>query len=214
VTVRVLLADDHPPTRADVREWLEADGRFEVVAEVADAPQAIESALQERPDLCLLDVRMPGTGAAAAWEIHARLPEAKIVMLTVSDDDDDLFAALRAGASGYLLKDIDPERLPHALDDVMSGRAAMPRDLVSRLIGEFRDRGPRRRAAVSAGSGTELTSREWQVLDLMRQGLSTAEIGRRLFLSQTTVRTHIAAVVKKLGVDSREAAVRLFDEQR
>jgi DNA-binding NarL/FixJ family response regulator len=212
VTVRVLVADDHAPTRADVRETLEADGRFVVCAEAPDAPAAIEAAVRERPDICILDVRMPGTGAAAAWEIHARLPETRIVMFTVSDDDDDLFAALRAGAVGYLLKDIAPERLPHALADVAEGRAAIPRDLVSRLIGEFRDRGPRRRASVAA-SAPELTSREWQVLDLMRQGLSTGEIARRLFLSQTTVRTHIAGIVKKLGVADREAAVRLFQDR-
>jgi DNA-binding NarL/FixJ family response regulator len=209
--VRVLLADDHAPTRADVRECLEASERYTVCAEAADAAGAIEAAVGERPDLCILDVRMPGTGAAAAWEIHARLPETKIVMLTVSDEDDDLFAALRAGAEGYLLKDIDPRRLPHALDDVLAGRAAMPRHLVSRLIGEFQDRGPRRRTPLANATPAELTSREWQVLDLLRQGLTTVEIARRLYLSQTTVRTHIAAVVKKLHVADREAAVRLFE---
>jgi DNA-binding NarL/FixJ family response regulator len=208
---RVLLADDHAPTRADVRQWLEESRRYAVCGEAADAAAAIELAVRERPDLCILDVRMPGGGAAAAWEIHARLPEAKIVMLTVSDDDDDLFAALRAGASGYLLKDIDPSRLPNALDDVLAGRAAMPRDLVARLIGEFRDRGPRRRATVQVSTDAELTSREWQVLDLLRQRLTTVEIAKRLFLSQTTVRTHIASIVKKLGVPDREAVVRLFD---
>jgi DNA-binding NarL/FixJ family response regulator len=208
-----MLADDHAPTRADVRQCLEESGRYDVCGEAADAAAAIDLAVAERPDVCLLDVRMPGGGAAAAWEIHARLPETKIVMLTVSDDDDDLFAALRAGASGYLLKDMNPSRLPHAVDDVLEGRAAIPRDLVARLVGEFRDRGPRRRATVSVKTDAELTSREWQVLDLMRNGLTTVEIARRLFLSQTTVRTHIASVVKKLGVADRDAAVRLFGEQ-
>ena len=210
MSVRVLVADDHAPTRADLRETLEEGGRFVVCAEAADAPGAIEAAVRERPQLCLLDVRMPGTGVAAAWEIHARLPETKIVMLTVSADNDDLFAALRAGAAGYLLKDTDPSRLPHALEDVLEGRAAMPRDLVARLIGEFRDHGPRRRSAV-AESAPQLTSREWQVLDLLREGLTTAEIARRLFLSQATVRTHVAAVVRKLGVTDRDAAVQLFE---
>ncbi|HSL63620.1 MAG TPA: response regulator transcription factor, partial [Gaiellaceae bacterium] len=104
MTPRVLLADDHPPTREDIRRTLESDGRFEVCAVAADAAGAVDAATRERPDLCVLDIRMPGNGIAAAWEITARLPETKVVMLTVSRDDDDLLAALRAGASGYLLK--------------------------------------------------------------------------------------------------------------
>ena len=106
--VRVLLADDHVPTRHDIRRALEADSRFVVCAEAGDAPAAIEAAVRETPDICVLDVRMPGSGVAAAWEISSRLPQTKIVMLTVSSDDTDLFASLRAGASGYLLKDMDP----------------------------------------------------------------------------------------------------------
>ncbi len=108
----------------------------------SNASEAVDAATRERPDLCLLDIRMPGSGIAAAWEITARLPETKVVMLTVSRDDDDLFAALRAGASGYLLKDTDPARLAHALDDVLAGEAAIPRSLVARLAEEFRERGP------------------------------------------------------------------------
>ena len=102
--LRVLIADDHAPTRDDVRRALEGDQRFDICASAADAAEAVQSAVRERPDVCLLDVRMPGSGLAAAWEIAARLPQAKIVMLTVSDEDTDLFAALRAGAHGYLLK--------------------------------------------------------------------------------------------------------------
>jgi DNA-binding NarL/FixJ family response regulator len=179
--VHVLIADDHAPTREDVRMALEQDARFAVVAEAPDAFGAIEAAVREQPDLVLLDIHMPGGGVRATWEISARLPKAKVVMLTVSRDDRDLFAALQAGASGYLLKEMDPARLPHALADVLEGRAALPRALVARLIDQFRDRAPRRRAVVGGDLGdARLTSREWQVLDLMRKELPTSEIARRL----------------------------------
>jgi DNA-binding NarL/FixJ family response regulator len=210
-SVRVVIADDHAPTRQDIRIALERDPRFEVVADVPDAFAAIESAVRERPDVCLLDIHMPGGGVAATWEISARLPQTKIVMLTVSRDERDLFAALRAGAAGYLLKDMDPRRLPHALDDVVRGMAAMPRRMVAQLMDEFRDRGPRRRTAVAEGLEAQLTSREWQVLDLARQDLSTSEIARRLVLSPVTVRSHINSIVKKLGVPDRHALVRRFE---
>ena len=111
---KVLLADDHAPVRAGVRGTLECDG-FVVCAEVADAPSAIEAALRERPDIVLMDINMPGNGIEATREIARQLPETAIVMLTVSRADADLFDALCAGASGYLLKDIDPARLPAAL---------------------------------------------------------------------------------------------------
>lgn len=210
---RVLIADDHAPTRGDLREVLEEDGRFEVCAEAADAPAAVDAALRERPDLCILDIKMPGRGVAAAWEITARLPGTKIVMFTVSDEDGDLFAALRAGAAGYLLKGTDPERLPHALQDVVEGSSALPPALVARLLSEFRDRGPRRRAVVGDETGPQLTSREWQVLELLRHELTTAEIARRLVLSQATVRTHVAAILHKLDVPDRASAVRLFKDR-
>ena len=170
--VRVLIADDHAPTRSDVRDALEESGRFAVCAEAADAAAAVEAAVRERPELCVLDVRMPGGGVAAVWEIAARLPETKIVMLTVSADDGDLFAALRAGADGYLLKNTDLGPLPQALEDVLEGRAAIPPALVARLVSEFRDRRPRRRSILARDDGPQLTSREWQVLDLMRQELA------------------------------------------
>jgi DNA-binding NarL/FixJ family response regulator len=209
--VRVLVADDHPPTRFDVRREIERDPRFEVCAEVADAPAAIEAATRTRPHLGLLDIHMPGGGIAATWEITARLPTTKIVMLTVSRDDADLFAALRAGASGYLLKDMDLERLVPELENVLLGEAAIPPNLVARLVDEFRDRGPRRRATIET-PGPRPTSREWQVLDLLRQGLSTAEMAKRLYLSRATVRTHIASILKKLRVPDRDSAVRLLEQ--
>ena len=212
--VRVVIADDHAPTREDVRIALEEDPRFVVVAEAPDAFGAIEAAVREQPELCLLDVHMPGGGAKATWEISARLPTTKIVMLTVSRDDTDLFAALQAGAAGYLLKDMDPARLPHALADVLEGRAALPRALVARLIDEFRDRSPRRRTVVGGeDAGSRLTSREWQVLDLMRQDLSNSQIARRLSLSPVTVRTHVNSILKKMDAPDRETLLRTLDER-
>ena len=203
--VRVLIADDHAPTRADMREAIERNGRFVVCAEAADGSSAVEAALRERPDLCLLDIRMPGTGGIAATrEITTRLPATKVVMITVSLDDDDLLNALRAGAVGYLLKDIDPDRLPFALNDALEGGAPIPRRLVSRLVSEFRDHGPRRRPVVTE-PGYDLTSREWEVLNLLREGKSTAQIASMLFVSTATVRSHVAAVLRKLHLPDREA---------
>jgi DNA-binding NarL/FixJ family response regulator len=151
---------------------------------------------------------MPGGGVRAAWEISARLPQATIVMLTVSSEDRDLFAALQAGASGYLVKDMDFMRLPHALADVLQGRAALPRALVARLIEQFRDPSARRRAVVANPAEARLTSREWQILDLMRQELPTIEIARRLVLSPITVRTHVNSILKKLRAPDRETLLR------
>jgi DNA-binding NarL/FixJ family response regulator len=210
---RVLIADDHAPTRSDIRRTLDEDGRFEVCAEAVDAPSAVAAAIRRRPDICVLDIRMPGSGIGAAWEITARLPSTKVVMLTVSRDDDHLFAALRAGAAGYLLKDVDPHRLPEELQAVLDGESALPRNLVGRLMETFRDHGARRRALVDNDLAGQLTSREWQVLELMRSGLSTAQLAQRLTLSQATVRSHIAAILRKLRVPDREAAIRLFEER-
>ena len=207
---RVLIADDHPPTRAGVRGALEAAG-YEICAEVADAETAVQRAIEHRPEVCLLDIHMPGNGIAAAATIKSRLPDTEVVMLTVSTDDQDLFAALRAGASGYLLKDTDPDRLPHALKGVLLGEAALPRTLVARLIEEFQGR-ERRRLSLK-GRGAQLTSREWEVLELMRQGLSTAQMAERAFVSKGTIRSHVASVLRKLQVPDREAAVRLFEEE-
>lgn len=207
---RVLVADDHPPTRAGVRAALERDG-FVVCAEAGDARSAIETARRERPDVCLLDIHMPGDGIHAAETISRELPDAAVVMLTVSRTDADLFNALRAGASGYLLKDIDPIRLPLALRGVLEGEAALPRRLVALLIEEFRERKRRRRIPLVGRRGVELTDREWEVLDLMKQGLSTEDIATRLFISPVTVRTHVSSVLRKLHVSTREAAVALLD---
>lgn len=209
---RILVADDHAPTRTDIRRTLDGDTRFEVCAEVADAAGAVQAALREGPDVCLLDLRMPGGGLPTIWEIGARLPQTKIVILTVSDDDADLFAALRAGVDGYLLKTMDFRRLPDALHGVCSGEAAMQRTLVARVLEHVRRREPRWRQPLGGGGSPRwrLTSREWEVLELLAQGRSTAEIAGRLVLSSSAVRVHVASIVRKLGVPDRAAAVELF----
>ena len=209
--LRALVADDHAPTRAGVRAALEA-GDVVVVAEAANAEEAVAAALRERPDVGLVDINMPGNGIAAAAEIGERLPAARIVMLTASRDDDDLFAALKVGASGYLLKDISPDRLPAALRGVLAGEAALPRTLMARVLEEFRaaERHPLLRFL--KGRGVELTSREWEVLELLREELSTAEIAARLDVSPVTVRRHVSAILAKLRVPDRKAMARLIAE--
>ncbi len=125
---------------------------------------------------------MPGSGIAAAEEISRELPDCAVVMLTYSRDDDDLFDSLRAGARGYLLKDMDPDRLGPALHGVLAGEAALPRSLVSRVLEEFQGRS-RRKLFVQAQRPTQLTSREWEVMELLREGLSTEEVAERLFVA-------------------------------
>jgi DNA-binding NarL/FixJ family response regulator len=208
--IRVVIADDHAPTRSGVRTSLEHGG-FEIVGEAGDATAAVDIARRRRPDVCLLDIHMPGSGIAAATRITDELPDTAVVMLTVSRNDDDLFDALRAGASGYLLKDTDPARLPFALRGVLSGEAALPRTLVARLIDEFRDRGRYKRVPMLGARGAMLTSREWEVLELLREGLSTKEIAERLFLAPATIRSHVAAILRKLRVPDRAAAIRMLE---
>jgi DNA-binding NarL/FixJ family response regulator len=211
-SLRVLVADDHAPTRDDVCRAL-TDGGLDVCAQASDAARAVQQALETRPDICLLDVRMPGGGVAAAWEIAARLPTTKVVMLTVSDQDGDLFRALRAGAVSYLTKDIDFDTLPEALLEVAEGKAAIPPALVARMVLQFHSSDPRfRTTEVGADLGPRLTSREWDVLAGLAEGLSTREIARRLQLKPSGVRAHISAVVQKLGVADRHEAVAFFRE--
>jgi DNA-binding NarL/FixJ family response regulator len=209
----VLLADDHPAVRAGVRGALEAGG-LTVCAEVGNAEDAVEAAVEHRPDVCLLDVRMPGGGIWAAKEISEQVDETIVVMLTVSSAQEELFEALRAGASGYLLKDMDPKRLPQLLRAAVVGEAPLPPTLVARLVDEFRTRGRRRFLALPQRRSVELTSREYEVLELLRKGLSTADIAERLFISRVTVKRHISSVMQKLDVQTRADAVRLAGGSR
>jgi DNA-binding NarL/FixJ family response regulator len=210
VSPRVLIADDHAPTRAGVRIALVEHG-FSVCAEAADAEGAVRLARRHRPDLCLLDIWMPGGGITAAETIRRELPDTAVIMLTVSQDDADLFDALRAGATGYLLKDLPADRLPDALRSVLAGEAALSGLLVARLVAEFRSRGGRRVVPLWHRQAAELTAREWDVLELMRAGLRTAEIAERLVITPATVRSHISAILRKLRVPDRRSALQLVD---
>ncbi|MFP5298396.1 MAG: response regulator transcription factor, partial [Actinomycetota bacterium] len=156
----VLIADDHPPTRAGVRAALEAGG-FVICAEVGDARSAVEATRKTEPEVALLDIDMPGDGVAAIAPILEASPSTFVVMLTASEDEADLFRSLREGASGYLLKDTDPERLPVALRGVLEGEAALPRTLAALLIEEFRSLSGRRRLPLIGGRRVDLTPREW-----------------------------------------------------
>ncbi len=202
----VVLADDHPVIRLGVRMAL-VRGGFDVVAEAADRDGAVEAVLREQPDVCLLDISMPGGGIEAATILAQVAQRTAVVMLTVSQSPGDLLAALRAGAKGYLPKDTSPERLPAALCGVLKGEAALPRNLVGRVLHEFRHIPAPEDAPVRV-DGVELSTRESEILRLLQSGLSTVQIGERLSLSPITVRRHISASVAKLGASSREDALR------
>lgn len=210
---RVLIADDHAPTRAGVRMALEAGG-LEVCAEAASADEAVAAAERERPDACLLDIEMPGGGIRAVARIAAALPECRIVMLTVSPSVDDLLDALRAGASGYLLKDMDPAELPGSVRAALAGEAPLPGTMAARLIEALRHHGGGPAITLDDRHRVVLTPREWDVAELLVDGLSTAEIAKRLYLSQVTVRRHMSAVLHKLGVSSRAEARHLIERHR
>jgi DNA-binding NarL/FixJ family response regulator len=222
-TLSVLIADGHAPTRASLRRVLSEDGRFQICTEIGDAAAAAAAAVREHPDICVLDAKLPGGGLSAVWEISARLPQAKLVMLTESAEVDQLLAAFRAGAEGYLLKTAEFDHLPDVLAGVHAGEAAVDPAFVTRLLRYFRSREPRWRRPVGPSSpaplsnglapgrpGMRLTCREWEVLELLSEGLSTADIARSLMISRSSVRVHIAAFVRKLGVPDRAAAVEIL----
>ncbi|HET6625433.1 MAG TPA: response regulator transcription factor [Nocardioidaceae bacterium] len=206
--IRVVMADDHARVRGQIRQALEAGG-CQVCGEGASAADAVRLTLEHRPDVVLLDIHMPGSGIHAAREISVAAPETAIVMLTQSQEDDDLFDSLRAGALGYLLKDTDPATLPAALRAVLSGEAVMPPRLVARILDEFRPPA-RRRFGRGSSAAAKLSAREWEVMDLLGQALSTEEVADRLFLSPTTVRVHVSSVLRKLRVKDRDSAFRLL----
>jgi DNA-binding NarL/FixJ family response regulator len=207
-TVRVLVADPGEIVRAAVARVLAKDGRFEVCATASDAAGTVAAAVAEAPDICVIETAMPGGGLAAAWEVTARLPDTRVVILTSRESDEELLEALEIGVSGYLLKTAVLGWLPNTLMDVHRGTFALPRRLTQRVVRRLRTSEPRRRAIVGASS--RLTSREWEVLNLIAGGLSTRQVAEQLTLSPTAVRVHIAAVVRKLGVESRSQAIELF----
>lgn len=204
------MADDHARIRGKVRQALEADG-WEVCGEGATAQEAIQLATECRPDVVLLDINMPGNGIYAAQEVSRTLPEAAVVMLTQSADDEDLFDSLRAGASGYLLKSTDPATLTDVLRGVLSGEAAMSPALVTRILQEFR--APSRRVLRrNSAAAAKLSPREWEVMELLAQGLSTEDVATKLFVSPTTVRVHVSTVLRKLRVKDRQSAFHVLRE--
>ncbi|WP_242492158.1 response regulator [Agromyces binzhouensis] len=209
-SITVVLADDHAAMRSVVRRGLESGG-CRVVGEAATADEAVELVIDHRPDVALLDIHMPGNGIRAAEAISRAVPTTAIVMLTQSREDDDLFDSLRAGAAGYLLKDAAPQSLADTLRGVLAGEAAMPPALVARILDEFR--GPaRRRFGRGSAAASKLSTREWEVMDLLRRGESTDDVAARLFLSPTTVRVHVSSVLRKLAVTDRASAFRLLEE--
>ncbi len=205
---RVLIAAEQGATRAGVRLAL---APIAICSEASDASSAIDMAVRERPDVCLLEMNMPGRGLTAAAEISSRLPSSAIVMLTHNPDESEFFESIRAGASGYLPDQIDPKRLPHVVTGVLRGEAAIPRRLVAKLIDEMHGRERRRQILLHQRRKIDLTRREWEVLELLRERRSTQEIARILAISEVTVRRHISALLKKLEVSDREEAIRLIE---
>jgi DNA-binding NarL/FixJ family response regulator len=207
--IRVLIVDHDRASRAGVELALAGHG-FEVCAEAADAEEAMRAARHARPDLCLVEADIPGDGIAAAELLLCELPETSVVMLSATVDDTRLFAALRAGARGYLLKDMDPTRLPAALRGTLNGEAALPRALMGSVLDEFRARERGRHASQLSRLGVDLTSREREVLELLDSGLGTSAIGERLAISTVTVRRHVSEILRKMQVPDRESALRIL----
>jgi DNA-binding NarL/FixJ family response regulator len=205
--IRILLAEREPTTRAALRRLLEDDGMV-VCAETGDVDATIETALCERPDVCLLATSLAGDEAEAISEITAALPRTVVIVLAGTAERNRLVSAIYAGARGFLLKDMNPERLPLAISGALRGEAAIPRRLVWELLGEFRRRRIDRTVMAPSGAA-KLTQREWEVLELLAEGRPAAEIARRLSLSPITVRRHISAATTKLGVSSRNEAIEL-----
>jgi DNA-binding NarL/FixJ family response regulator len=207
---RILVADAHQPTRAGLRLVLERNG-FEIVAEAADAGGALRAALRERPALCVVDARLRGGGVRVAGRISSRVPQTEVVVLTDAADEHELLEAVRAGASGYLQKNLSPDTLVRALHGVLRGEAAFPRAMLGPVLDEFRMRNQRRRLKLPARPAIELSRRESEVLDLLRRGLATAEIADRLDISPVTVRRHVGLLLRKLNVPDRAAALKLVE---
>jgi len=209
---RVLIAAADPLVRRALATVLQTEA-FEIVAETASAGAALEAARERNPHVALIDVILEnGDGLETAAQIVREVPGTRVIVLSASDDDQKAIRALRAGARGYLRKDIELDSLPRAVEGVMAGEAAISRRLSMSVIEELRKTpamGPGLRPTVS-----ELTPREWQVLDLLTTGASTADIAVDLVLSPETVLTHVKNILKKLGVHSRRDAIRQAERLR
>ena len=203
---RTLVVDDHPLTRAALVGLLEQH-EFSVVAEAGDGEEAIDRARELQPDIVLLDLSMPGLGGLEALpRLRAAAPGCEVVVLTASGTEENLLAAIRAGAAGYLLKTEPPERIAEFLHGVSHGEAALSGTVARRLLDRVRD-GGRLDSGVPESIASELSAREVEVLLLLDERLGTDEIAKRLFISEHTVRSHVKSLLRKLNVSSRRDAL-------
>ncbi len=213
MSITVLIVDDEPLARAGIRTILGTDPAIDVVGEAADGGEALREAAQSRPAVVLMDIRMPRIDGIEATRRLTEQPAdnaTKIVILTTFDQDEHVYAALRAGASGFLLKDSPPETLIAAVHTVAKGEALLAPAVTRRLIAEFAKAAPpatRRPVELE-----ELTPREVDVLELVGRGLSNSEIASRLYVSESTVKTHVSRILLKLGLRDRVGAVVLAYE--
>ena len=205
--IRVLLADPHALFRRGVRLVLEDESDIEVVGESSDGLDAVDRIVELVPDLVLMDVRMPGvSGIEATRRVRSLVPSVKVAILTVSESDDDLFAAVRAGATGYLLKEVSIEELAEAVRAVARGHSLISPSMASRLLGEFNALS--RRVEEQRGTAPRLSDRELEVLRLVARGLSNKDIAAELVIAENTVKNHVRNILEKLQLRSRmEAAM-------
>ena len=208
MSLGVLIADDQALMRAGFRLILEAEADLDVVGEAVDGLEAVAAAQRLRPDIVLMDVRMPGLdGIEATRRLTNSDCTAKVLMLTTFDMDEYVYESLRAGASGFLLKDVPPEQLVSGIRAVVSGEALLAPSVTRRMIEEFVRRPPSTAARPAPRELERLTAREREVLVLMAHGLSNAELAREFVVSEATVKTHVAHVLAKLGLRDRVQAV-------
>ena len=202
--VSVVVADDHPLFRAGVALSLEETGRYAVVGKAADADEAVALATSARPVVALIDLSMPGGGLSAVQRIRASLPAILVVVLTASESDDDVFAALEAGARGYVLKGVGSDSLVEVLDAVVRGESYVPPHLAARILSTMRRRTPA--ATPPADPMARLTEREEEILTLVASGLSNKAVALRLDLQEKTVKHHVTSILAKLNVRNRTQA--------
>jgi DNA-binding NarL/FixJ family response regulator len=205
--IRVLIADDQPLFRRGLNVVLGTEERIEVVAEAEDGEDAIAKAEEFAPDVVLMDVRMPRVnGIEAARAIRERVPSTKILMLTVSDEDQDLFEAIKAGASGYLLKEVSVEEVAESVRGIVQGQTLISPSMASKLLTEFVAL-EKRVSEKQQYTTPTLTSRELEVLKLVARGMSNREIATDLYISENTVKNHVRNILEKLHLHSRMEAV-------